>query len=348
MRSFSITRRAALLGAAAFGASFALSAPARARNGQVVVGTWGGDYGKLLTSNVAPLLEAATGDKMVLDVANDSARITKMATSARVGAGEMDVTCLGNADMAAVAKQGLLKPVAELDIPNLANVFEAFRTSYSVPHIYSGLVIVYDRSQVDKAPTSVADLWTSTYKGAVGFSDILPDYTTMAASLAFGGSMTNYGPGRDALDRLKADGGVKIYASNEAIANAFNAKEIKATLMWKARAAQWQDAGLALAAVAPSEGAIPITFDLAATSFATNLKGSGATLNAILDPQVQLASVKAMGYLPTVSNAAVPEDVQVRLGFTQAERDKMVFVDYAYLAAERERLLTWWNQSFKS
>ncbi len=342
------TRRTFLAGAAAGTAALGLPMSARAQAGRVIVGTWGGDYAKLLENEVAPRVMKSTGDTLVLDTGSASARKTKMIASSRVGAGDMDVACLSDSDISQMASQNLLMPVTDLDIPNAENIFEVFRSPYAIPHIYSAMVVVYDKDAVEKAPTSFKDLWLPEFAGKVGLSDILFNFNLLAASLAQGGSLTDFAPGREALEALKADGGVKVYASNEAIANAFAAKEIKATLMWKARVLQWQDAGLPLAAAVPNEGAIPVLFELGATSFAANVAGAAATMNAVLEPEVQLASAKAMGYLPTVSNAPIDDAMRERIGFTDAQRDAFNSPDFGYIAQQLDTTTTWWNQSFKS
>ena len=343
------SRRAFLAGTAAAGASLAMPGALRAQGGgRVIVGTWGGDYARLLTDEVQPALTEAGGYRMVLDTGNATARKTKLITAARVGGGAMDVTCLSDTDMYQMYAQDILTPVADLDIPNYANVFDTFASDYSIPHIYSGLVIVYDTTQVDTPPTSYADLWTEEYRGAVGFSDILFNQALMAASLAHGSGGSDFTRAREALDELKAAGGAKVYPSNEAIANAFEAKEIKATLMWKARAYQWEKAGLPVAAATPSEGAIPVTFNAAVTRFAENEAGAAAVLNTMLEPEMQLLFAEAMGYLPTVSNAQISDEMRSTLGFTDAEREAFVRPDYAYIADQLSDTLTWWNQSFKA
>ncbi|MBT9386469.1 extracellular solute-binding protein [Pseudooceanicola sp. CBS1P-1] len=344
------TRRAFLAGTAAAGATLATPGLLRAQSGgKVVVGTWGGDYARLLTDEVQPALRKTADYRLVLDTGGATARKTKLLTAARVGGGAMDVTCLSDTDMYQMYAQDILTPVADLDIPNYANVFDTFASDYSIPHIYSGMVIVYDTTQVSKAPTSYADLWTEEYRGAVGFSDILFNPLLLAASLAHGGGATDFDTAKEALMELKAaGGGAKVYPSNEAIANAFEAKEIKATLMWKARAYQWSKAGLSVAAATPSEGAIPVTFNAAATRFAENPTGAAAVLNTMLDPAMQLVFAKAMGYLPTVSNAEIPDEMRQTLGFTDAEREAFVHPDYGYVAAQLSDTLTWWNQTFKA
>ena len=344
------SRRAFLAGTAAAGITLATPGLLRAPGGgRVVVGTWGGDYARLLADDVQPVLTKPGDYRMVLDTGSHTARKTKLLTTARVGGSAMDVTCLADSDMYQMHAQDILTPIADLDIPNLANVFDTFANDYSIPHLYSGLVIVYDTTQVDKAPTSYADLWAEEYRGKVGFSDIMIDPMLVAVSLAHGGSVTDFAAAKDALMEMKkAAGGVTVYSSNEALANAFEAKEIKATLMWKARAYQWSQAGLPVAAATASEGAIPGTFNAAVPRLAENPAGAAAVLNAMLDPQMQLLFTKAMGYLPTVSDAEIGDETRETLGFTDAEREAFVRPDYGYIAEQMSDTMTWWNQTFKA
>ena len=50
--AFRINRRTALTGVAALAAF-----PAAAQDKKVIVGTWGGDYSRLLTKNITPLVK---------------------------------------------------------------------------------------------------------------------------------------------------------------------------------------------------------------------------------------------------------------------------------------------------
>ena len=51
--------------------------------------------------------------------------------------------------------------------------------------------------------------------------------------------------------------GVRIYPTNEAFAQALKTEEIGVGIMWKARVVQWQNAGISVEAVAPSEDVVP-------------------------------------------------------------------------------------------
>jgi putative spermidine/putrescine transport system substrate-binding protein len=55
--------------------------------------------------------------------------------------------------------------------------------------------------------------------------------------------------------------------------------------MWKARALQWQDAGLPLGSVVPKEGTVPVVFEGAVAKNSRNPKGAWQFMNALLEPE---------------------------------------------------------------
>jgi putative spermidine/putrescine transport system substrate-binding protein len=54
-----------------------------------------------------------------------------------------------------------------------------------------------------------------------------------------------------------------------------------------------------------------------------------------------------MGYAPTVTDASLPPTLQQSVGFTNAELDRLVKVDYPRFTAEKPALLDFWNKEFK-
>ena len=76
MREFTLSRRG-VLGGATLLAAPAIIRPARAAE-QCVVGTWGGDYARLLRENIDdPILKPA-GIEVVQDVGDESPRVSKL------------------------------------------------------------------------------------------------------------------------------------------------------------------------------------------------------------------------------------------------------------------------------
>jgi putative spermidine/putrescine transport system substrate-binding protein len=313
---------------------------------RVVVGTWGGDYAKFLDSNIGEPLHASAGLEAVNDIGSASQRKTKLLAEKARPRGTFDVVCLDQSDMAQMARQGLLQHITANDVPNLERVLEPLRKPYSIPHLYSARVIVFNPDKVP-APRSYRDLWKAPFAGKIGFADLLAVPILESAALAWGGGPTDYEPGKPKLLELKARG-VRIYPSNEALATALASGEIWATIMWRSRAHQWRRAGIPVASAVPEEGATPITFEAAVPRNAPSRACALRYLNRMLDADAQAKFAEAMGYLPTVRNAELPSDLRKELDFTPEERDRFFKPDLGYLDENNSAFKEWWDKEFKS
>ena len=341
---FPITRRELALGTATLAAaSFIGRRPASAQANACTVGTWGGDYQNLLDANIVkPLLEPK-GVSVQWDVAAQGPRKNKLIAERRLAKGTMDVACLSDVDMYDISLSGALDTLEEAKIPNLKNATPTLRKTYSIPHIYSGFVLVYNPNHAQ--PKGFADMWDEKYRGKVGFVDILFTQNYMAATLAAGGTLSDFEPGKKKLLELKKLG-VRVLPTNEAMAQALQSGEVWMVPMWRARAIQWQNAGIPVADVVPREGATPIVFEFGVPKNAPNKDAAYAFLNASLEPQAQIGFAQKMGYAPTVSNAELPPDLAKRLAFTPEEQKRLLNPDYGYVAKEYQNLKQWWDREF--
>ena len=113
-----------------------------------VVGTWGGDYARLLRENIDdPLLKPA--DLTVIqDVGDETPRYAKMTAQKMLPRGTVDIACLGAVNGYRATEAGLVEPLDETKVPNLKHVLPDLRSTGFVPHIYSAQVIVYNPENV--------------------------------------------------------------------------------------------------------------------------------------------------------------------------------------------------------
>jgi putative spermidine/putrescine transport system substrate-binding protein len=220
------------------------------------------------------------------------------------------------------------------------------RYPYGVGHIYSGKVILYNPKLITTPPTSFADALDPKHGNKLGIIDIQYQFTMMAAALASGGSMTNYEPGKERLLACRK-AGARILPTNEAMAQALQNEEVGICIMWKARAVQWQNAGINIETVAAKEGVPMYVSGFAMPKNAPNKPGGYAYLDAMLTASAQEGFAVDMGYNPTVTDAKVPPDTQKRIGFTDEEKKRLVDLDYGYLAKNDSAFQDWWNKSFK-
>lgn len=342
---FTLSRRHLIGGATALAAGSAL--PAQAQNRRIVVGTWGGDYSRLLAKNIETPLLAPKGWDVIKDEANDPPRRAKMLAEKALRRGSSDVQGLSAANMYEVNQQGLVEQLDYDKIPNAKNLIPAMKYPYGVGHIYSGKVILFNPKLIKTPPTSFAEALDPAMGNKLGIIDIQYQYTLVAAGMASGGSPSNIEPGKERLLACKK-AGARIYPSNEAFAQAMKTEEIAVGIMWKARAVQWQNAGINIETVAAKEGVPMYISGFAMPKNAPNKEGAYTYLNAMLEPSAQEAFAVDMGYNPTVTNANVPPQVHKRIGFTPEEEKRLVDLDYAYLATNDVAFQEWWNKSFKA
>ena len=346
MKRFHISRRdtlkLGLAGAAAlpFGAG-----GARAEGGRVVVGTWGGDYARLLAKNIEDPLLKPKGYEVVQDQAGDAPRRAKMLAERRLPRGTSDIQGLSAANMYEMNEAGVVEPIDYGKLPNAANLIPSMKYPYGVGHIYSGKVAVYNPKLVD-APKSFKDVFDPKHGNKHGIIDIQYQYVMAAAALAAGGKVSDFEPGKALLLEAKK-AGVRVYPTNEAFAQALKNEEIAVGVMWKARVIQWQNAGISVESAAPAEGVPMYVSGFSVPKNAPNKEGAYAYMNAMLDKDAQENFAIDMGYNPTVRNAVVAPDLQKRIGFTEEEQKRLVDLDYGYIAKNDQALKEWWDKVFK-
>ena len=341
----SFSRRQALLGLGTAAAVPLAARPAQAA-GRVVVGTWGGDYARLLTKNIEDPILKPRGWEVVQDQASDAPRRAKMLAERRLPRGTVDIQGLSAANIHEVGEAGAAEEIDYSKLSNAANIIPAMRYKYGIGHIFSGKVVLYNPGMVDR-PAGFAAALDPRHGNKIGFIDIQYQFVMVAAALAAGGSVSNIEPGKEVLLAAKR-AGARLYPTNEAFAQAMQTQEIAIGMMWKARGVQWQNAGIPLQMVAPIEGVPMYVSGFAIQKNAPNKAGAYAYMDAMLEKSAQEAFAVDMGFNPTVTNAVVPPELHARIGFTPEETARLVDLDYAYLARENAAMKDWWDKVFKA
>ena len=342
-----ITRRAALRAGAGLAGAAALGAPALAQaNKQVVIGTWGGDYSKLLAKNVEKPIMEPKGWEVIKAEAQAPERRAKTVAEAKLRRGTADIQALSASDMYDMQQAGVLEKLDYSKIPNAANLIKEMKYDWGIGHIYSGKVILYNPKLITTPPVSFADTLDPKHGDKLGIIDIQYQFTMVAAALASGGAVNNFEPGKERLLACRK-AGARIYPTNEALAQGLKNEEIGICIMWKARAVQWQNAGINVQTVAPKEGVPLYISGFCMPKNAPNKEGAYAYLDAMLAPSAQEAFAIDMGYNPTVKNAKVAADVQRRIGFDEEEQARLKDLDYGYMSSNDAAVKEWWDKTFK-
>lgn len=345
-----IDRRVLLKGAGAAALATGLGAPALAQSGgRVVIGTWGGDYARLLNKNIDEPILKPKGIEIIQDQAGDAPRRAKMVAERRLPRGTVDVQGLSAANMFEMNEAGVSEPIDYSKIPNAKNLLPAMKYPYGIGHIYSGNVVIYNPKLIDPAPKGFKDWLDPKHGNKIGFIDIQYQAIMIAASMAATGGkdMNDMEKAKEVLMAVKK-AGARVYPTNEAFAQAMKNEEVGISAIWKARVVQWQNAGIPCEAVSPVEG-IPIYVSgFAIQKNAPNKANAYAYLNAMLEKAPQEAFAADMGYNGTVTGLNIPADLQKRIGFTPEEEKTLRDLDYGFLAKNDASMKEWWDKVFKA
>ncbi len=339
----SISRRSVLAGAGGLALPAILPTGALAAGSKkVVVGTWGGDYQHLQEINfVKPILNPE-GYDVVWAPANEPPRVAQIIAQKMLPHGTLDVAAVEAPFGYRLGKLGLLEPLDEKKIPNLAHVDPVLRSEFLAPHIYSAQILIYDPKKIKTPPTSFADLMNPAYKGKIGVPTGNSFFIMMAAALYGGGNVNAFDKAKSLMEKVNANG-LRLYPETDSIGPAFKSGEIELGLMWLARVAMWQNAGIDVAAAFPKEGSVLYVSGFVVPKNAPNKEAAFAYLNAMLDPRAQEGFAATMGYLPTVDNAKLTGKIAKQLAFP-TPKPKLYTPDYAYDVKALPEMNQWWQQ----
>lgn len=338
-------RRRGLLAAGALAMPAILGRSARAETGKVVVGTWGGDYARLLHDNVDQPLVAPKGIEVVQDVGDEPPRVAKIYAQSKLAKGTVDVACMAPIAAWQLNTAGLVEKLEQSKIPNLAHVHPSLRTDTFVPHIYSLQVLIYNPAKVASPPQTFADLMDPKYQGKVGVGDQSNIYLLMAAAQFATGKHTDFDAGKQQMVKLNANG-LHLYPSTDSIATGLSSGEIDVGVIWLARVAMWQNAGVPVKASFPKEGCITYVSGMTVPKNAPDKDAAFTWLNAMLEPSAQKLFAERMGYLPTVDDCQLTGKTAEQLALPNPA-PKQVPVDYDVVSKERNGLLDWWQKTIQ-
>lgn len=346
---FAPSRRQVLQGAAVAAGMSALGWPANASaesKGRIVVGTAGGDYERLIREYIEqPILNPAGWDT-VHDVGTDLDRRSKMMAEARLPRGTTDVQGLSALAWYQMGEAGFLKEIDYSRLKNSGHLLPSMKYRYGAGSGFTAAVPLYNPDKVE-TPLSYKDVLDPKHGAKLGLIDIQYQYVMTAASLAMGGKVNDLDAGKELLLELRK-AGVRIYPTNEAFAQALKSEEISLGIMWKARAVQWQNAGIKVESSVPSEGGLKFVLGWSIPKNAPNEEGAYAFMDAMLEKTAQEGFATNLGYPPTVTDVNIPPELNERIGFSEAQLKDLVDLDYAYLSENDVALREWWDKNVKA
>jgi spermidine/putrescine-binding protein len=277
----------------------------------LVVSGYGAEYEELFMDVVGDPFTEATGIEIEYDPTG-SASEHYAAIRASGGEPGFDVTVLTSVELYQGKEDGLLAPVTEEEVPNLANLpdelVEAANGS-GVVHEVQQAVLMYNEKQFTEPPDSWSVLYDDTAKkGSIIWNpaNILGVYQIVTAAELAGGSIEDTDPGFELIAGAADDAIATPEASSEAVPY-MEKKSASAFPFWDGRAAIYAES-TDYDYTSPKEGTYALLGALGVPSGAEHKSEAYEFMDFWLSPEIQEAWALAYNVGPSISGLTFPED----------------------------------------
>ncbi|HXX85041.1 MAG TPA: extracellular solute-binding protein [Casimicrobiaceae bacterium] len=322
---------------------------ALAKTDQIVMMTWGGQWGDAMRDNVDIAYEKATGIKVVQERgASPVERITKIKVS--LPNPTADVFQLADGLVPLAIKQGVAEKLDRTSprMPNLRNMIPAFWNDYWVPQIFSVTGIIYNTKLVKTPPVGWADLWRPEFKGRI----VLPEISHSIGSyiIPIGAVAAGKPPGDEeagfAMLKQMADLRPIWAKDTDTMMNAMRTEDAMIGILYKSQTYTVKGWNAPVEWVYPKEGGIAYTSGTCIAQGTKNLEASEQYINVTMDPDVQTFAAKIYNYGGTNKDtlSRLSPELQERVKFPQDQLDRLIKLDLGMMADRRAAWVERWNR----
>jgi putative spermidine/putrescine transport system substrate-binding protein len=316
---------------------------------QVSVMTWGGAWGETEASGIDTMFQAQTGIKAVQERnASPADRIIKAKINAKNQI--YDIIWLTDALTAYARQQGVLEVLDRKSprLGNLADLYPRFLMPDFAAVVFSAAGVAYNPKYVKTPPTSFADLWRPEFKGRI----VLPTFqhsfgpaVISVGALAAGKQPKDADAGFDMLEKLAALDPIWVNDTDSLI-NAYKNEEAIVGILYRSQAYTVANLGTQVNWVFPKEGAILISWGLGIVKGTNNLAAAEQYLNMACDGAAQGKFTVTHNY-PGTNRTMVdklPPELRDRARWSEDELNRLIELDFEYLAAQRASWSERWNR----
>ena len=265
---------------------------------------------------------------------------------------QMDVVHFSGGQEALAAQEGLLAPIIEAEVPNLADLYPVAKQGIDRgegPAFSAAAVgLLYNSDEVEEAPTSWMDLWDDRFEGNVLLTDISNSYGLLGMLMmnqVHGGSLDDIQPGLDAIGELLEEGNEVVRSSTE-VRQVFAQGDVLVGPYANDHAYRLKASGAPIVFVAPEEGAAAsfLTVNLVEGRPTENRDLALKFIDYSLRPEVMAGWAEAARYSPMSPLTELPQEVAEDVVYGEEEIAKLVAFDAAKIGELKPQWIDAWNK----
>lgn len=267
--------------------AIALAAPAHAED--LVIGVFGGSFGKSVQACHVDSFAKETGNTVTLKLVSSAESAAMIRASG--GSSDFDAVYLDNSLATQLAAEGLLEVIDTSQLTHLGELVDGAVDpgKHFVQYQWGATALAYNTNLVKEAPTSWNDLYKDEFKGKVGLPDISGTSGSqflMAMNRLNGGDLDNMDKGFEAVKKLTPSV-IAYYTQPDQLVSMFERNEVAIAPFYPDRTAVAAKNGAPMAIAFPKEGAVGIKVVFIIPKGAQYPEIATKYLDHILSPAVQ-------------------------------------------------------------
>lgn len=306
----------------------------------LVLAAYGGSYEKKMKETVIPKFEKEFGVKVQYITGSSVDTVSKL--QAQKANPQIDVAFIDDGPQAQAKSFGLLAPLDEKIVTNLANVYDIAKDK---DHIGVGFGIIttglaYNKKLFEENKwepiTSWNDLADPKFKGKLVLPSISNTYgihMLVMAAKANGGSETNIEPGFEKLKEMAKN--AVTFDKTADVSNYFLQGQTVASAWGSSRVFTLKESGFPIEFVIPKEGAPALMSTVSVVKNAPHEELAQKFVNYVLSEEVQSEFAKSLFDGPVNKNVKLEGDILEKIIYGQEQVSKLVKVDWESVNQKR-------------
>ncbi|WP_126426206.1 ABC transporter substrate-binding protein [Brevibacillus marinus] len=306
----------------------------------LVLAAYGGSYEKKMKEAIIPKFEQQFGVKVQYITGSSVDTLSKL--QAQKDRPQIDVAFLDDGPKAQAKSFGLLAPLDESIVTNLAHVYDIAKDKDNIGVGFGVIAtgLAYNKDVFEQNGWEPLKSWNDLadpkFKGKLVLPSIANTYGVhllLMTAFANGGSERNIEPGFAKMKEI-AENAVTFDKTAD-VSNYFLQGQTVASAWGSSRVFTLQDTGFPIEFVIPQEGAPALMATVNVVKNAPHAELAQQFVNFILSEEVQVEFAHSLFDGPVNKNVKLEGDITKKLIYGEEQMAKLVKVDWEYVNQKR-------------